>query len=166
MQDKRTASTSAHLAPANVLLAFSATGGQHRVLEALAIEAATRLGRPADAILDALRAREALGTTALGRGVALPHARLPGDHPPLLLLVRLARAVNWDARDGEDVDLVLLVLWPEASPDGFLPTLAEVCRALREPRTLRQLRAAATPAEVVALLPFASGSSAAGAAPP
>jgi PTS system nitrogen regulatory IIA component len=50
------------------------------------------------------------------------------------------------------VDLAILILWPEASADGFLPALAEICRALREPQALRRLRGAASAEEVVAIL--------------
>lgn len=142
----------------DVLLDLAAKGGKPAVLEHLAAAASERLGLPAEGLVAALLARERLGPTALGRGVALPHARLQADHPPLLLLARLARPVDWEARDGEGVDLVLLVLWPEAEADRFLPTLAELCRVLREPRTLRALRAASTADEAVALLAPAPGS--------
>ena len=50
------------------------------------------------------------------------------------------------------VDLVILVLWPEAQADQFLPALAETCRAFREPQALRRLRAAATPEEFIETL--------------
>ncbi|MBI0539015.1 PTS sugar transporter subunit IIA [Roseomonas sp. KE2513] len=122
------------------------------VLQALSAEGARRLGRPEGEILEALQARERLGSTALGRGVALPHARLEGEVSPIMLFARLRRPVDFEARDEEPVDLVILVLWPEASPEGFLPTLSETCRALREPHVLRRLRAAQAPEEVVALL--------------
>ena len=89
---------------------------------------------------------------APGRGVALPHARLAGSPPPLALLARLRRPVDFEARDAEPVDLVILVLWPEASPEGFLPTLSSVVGALRDPQVLRRLRRARTPGEAAALL--------------
>jgi PTS system nitrogen regulatory IIA component len=122
------------------------------VLQLLAAEAARRLGRPEGEILEALQARERLGSTALGRGVALPHARLEGNLSPIVLFARLRRPVEFEARDDEPVDLVILVLWPEASPEGFLPTLSETCRSLRDPQVLRRLRSARAPEEVVALL--------------
>ena len=50
------------------------------------------------------------------------------------------------------MDLVILVIWPEASPDGFLPALADTCRSLRQDQRLRKLRAARTAEEVLALL--------------
>ncbi|MDB5371466.1 MAG: transcriptional regulator [Belnapia sp.] len=129
-----------------------AAGNKRSLLQTLAAQAAQRLGRPEKEILDALQAREALGSTALGRGVALPHARLAGEAPPVMLFARLRRPIDYEAKDDEPVDLVILVLWPEASPEGFLPALSETCRALREPLVLRQLRAVASGEEVVALL--------------
>ena len=140
-----------HLSAADVLLDVGAAT-KAATLQMLAAEAAHRVGRPQAEVLEALQAREGLGSTALGRGVALPHARLEGDAPPVTLFARLRRPVEFDARDEEPVDLVILVLWPEASPEGFLPMLAETCRALREPQILRRLRAATAPSEVVALL--------------
>ena len=133
-----------HLSAADVILDLGATT-RAAVLQRLAAEAAARLGRTDAEVLDALQARESLGSTALGRGVALPHARLGGDLRPVALFARLRRPVEFDARDEEPVDLVILVIWPDASPEGFLPMLSETCRALREPQTLRRLRAATEP---------------------
>ena len=140
-----------HLSAADVILDLGATT-KAAVLQRLAAEAADRLGRPEPEVLEALRARERLGSTALGRGVALPHARIAGNPRPVVLFARLHRPVEFDARDDQPVDLVILVLWPDASPEGFLPMLSETCRSLREPQTLRRLRAAAAADEVVALL--------------
>lgn len=150
-----------HFSADDVILDLGAAG-KRAVLQLLAAEAAGRLGRPEREIFDALQARERLGSTSLGRGVALPHTRLDGDPPPVVLFARLRRPVDFEARDEEPVDLVVLVLWPEASPEGFLPALAEICRSLREPRILRRLRSAQAPEEVVSLL---AGASPAGATP-
>ena len=144
-------SISDRIPTANIVLDLQASS-KRTLLQALAAEAAGRLGRSESEILAALQDREALGSTALGRGVALPHARLPGDGQPIVLFARLRRAVDYEARDDEPVDLVVLVLWPEAEADGFLPALSETCRALREPHALRQLRAAASEAEVASVL--------------
>lgn len=139
------------IGPEDVALGFEADS-KEGLLQALARDAAPRIGRSAEEIVHALRAREDLGSTALGRGVALPHAQLQGDVTPLIRFVRLQRAIDYEARDSEPVDLVILLLWPEADSEGFVPTLAETCRALRAPETLRRLRAAATGAEIVDLL--------------
>ncbi len=139
------------LSPADIVLDLDA-GSKRAVLQALSAEAAKRIDRPEAEILKALQDREALGSTALGRGVALPHARLEGDDPPVRLFARLHRPIDYEARDEEPVDLVILVLWPEADAEGFLPALSDTCRALREPLALRQLRAAGTAEEVAELL--------------
>ena len=70
-----------HLSAADVILDASA-GNKRSLLEILATEAASRLGHSRQEILDALQAREELGSTALGKGVALPHAELRGGHIP------------------------------------------------------------------------------------
>lgn len=149
--------TTGHITAADVVLDL-AVPSKRALLQALAAEAARRLGRPEGEILDALQAREKLGATGLGRGVGLPHAQIPGEAPPVMLFARLRKPVDYEARDDEPVDLVILVLWPEAEREGFLPTLSETCRALREPASLRRLRAATTAGEIAAILhPAAAG---------
>ena len=140
-----------HITTDNVILDLG-VGNKRDLLNVLASKAAERLEYSEQEILKALQDRERLGSTALGRGVALPHARLAGDNPPVMLFVRLLRPIDYEAKDEEPVDLVILVLWPEASPEGFLPALSEICRALREPQALRQLRGAASVEEVISLL--------------
>jgi nitrogen PTS system EIIA component len=141
----------ARISAADIVLDLG-IGSKRNLLQTLAAEAASRLGRSEAEILDALQARERLGSTALGRGVALPHAQLAGNDPPVMLMARLRRPIDYEAWDEEPVDLAILILWPEASADGFLPALAETCRALREPQALRRLRGAASAEEVVAIL--------------
>lgn len=139
------------ISAADVILDLQAPS-KRVLLQDLADQAAPRLGRPSEEVLKALQAREALGSTGLGRGVALPHARLQGDAPPVMLFARLRKPIDYEARDEEPVDLVILVLWPEAEAEGFLPALSDTCRALREPQALRQLRQAESAQEVVELL--------------
>jgi PTS system nitrogen regulatory IIA component len=135
---------------ADVTLDLSA-GNKRRLLESLAASAAARLGRSEEEVLDALQDREQLGSTALGGGIALPHAQLRGGGRPVMLFARLARPINFQAADEEPVDLVILLLWPEDCAEGFLPALSEICRSLRDPQVLRRLRLASSPDEVVAL---------------
>ena len=122
------------------------------LLRALSAEASRRLSRPQEEILEALEARERLGSTALGRGVALPHSQLGETDRPVALFARLRQPIDFGAKDGEPVDLVFLVLWPTKSPEGFLPALAEICRALRQDQTLRRLRLAKSPHDALAVL--------------
>ncbi len=104
------------------------------------------------AILQALIAREQLGSTGIGRGVALPHARSNALTIPRVALMRLEQAIEFDAADGDPVDLVLAVIWPAEAMDDFLSTLAQFCKMLRQPRLLQGLREAATPEDASKLL--------------
>lgn len=129
------------------------------------IEAASNLLCPGEdgcrkAVLQALIAREQLGSTGLGRGVALPHARSNALAAPRIALMRLEQAVDFGAADGDPVDLVLAVIWPAEAMDDFLSTLAKFCKMLREPRLLQGLREIATPEEASELLRLTAGQSA------
>lgn len=122
-----------------------------------AIEAASELLCPGEdacrkAVLQALLAREQLGSTGLGRGVALPHARSNTLAAPRVALMRLEQPVDFGAADGDPVDLVLAVIWPAEAMDDFLGTLSKFCKMLREPRLLQGLRDVATPEEASELL--------------
>jgi PTS system nitrogen regulatory IIA component len=133
----------------DILLGMHAKGKR----SALARTAA-RLGERADmeqgAVFAALLRRERLGSTAIGRGVAVPHARLDGISAPSAMVATLQRPVWFDAPDGGPVDLLLAVLWPKSDGAGFLPALAHFCRLLRHPELLDRIRASGTPAEALA----------------
>lgn len=111
------------------------------LLDRLAGEGARRLGLAEAEVTGPLRAREKLGATGLGRGIAMPHARLDAG-APLGLVARLAHPVDYESRDEVPVDLVFLVLWPESVAEDFLPTLAALVRSLRDPELPGLLRAA------------------------
>ena len=85
-------------------------------MDKLANRAGKVLGMPPDRILTELLKREDLGSTGLGGGVAIPHARLAQVGKPFGMLVRLRRPIDFDAVDEEPVDLVFLLLLPE-TPD-------------------------------------------------
>ena len=98
--------------------------------------------------------RERSGSTALGSGVAVPHAILDDLAHPIASFALLKEAVDFDAPDNVPVDLLLTMLWPRAAVREFLPTLASACRLLRR-RVLRDmLRQARTPTEMFAILQF------------
>jgi len=93
------------------------------------------------AIFDALVNREKLGSTGLGKGVAIPHGRMSGLTEPVCALVRLVTPVDFDAADGQPVDLIFALLVPEDSTEEHLQvlsTIAEIfsnkniCALLRE----------------------------------
>jgi PTS system nitrogen regulatory IIA component len=122
---------------------------------------ADRLGQRVDmregAVLAALLRRERLGSTGIGYGLAVPHARLDGIAAPVAMLTVLDNPVWFGAPDNEPVDLLLTLLWPKDDAAGFLPTLASVCRLLRQSDLRSRLRAAATPAEARAWLELHDG---------
>lgn len=140
-----------HFSEADVTLGVAARN-KEKLLGMMAGEASARLGLPAEEIVGALEAREALGSTALGEGVALPHAKLASAAAPLVLFARLETPIEFDARDGDPVDLVFLVLWPMEDGKGLLDTMASTCRALRDSALIRRLRRAASPEDVVRLV--------------
>lgn len=116
--------------------------GKTRLLKELAVRAARRTGCPAAEIVSVLSARERLGSTGLGQGVAIPHAKMRGLQEPFGAFVRLKTPCPFEAIDDQDVDLVVLLLLPEASPLKHLNVLAKIARLLRDPGTVARLRKA------------------------
>ncbi len=129
------------LSPNQVMVDVKATD-KNRLLEQLSMEAAAEAGLPADEVVREIAKREELGSTGVGNGVALPHARLPSLKAPFALLARLRHPIDFDAIDGERVDIVVLLLLPETGDGAKGNALACVARALRDAETLRQIRSA------------------------
>ena len=94
----------------------------------------------AHAVFDGLVARERLGSTGLGAGCALPHARIPGLDRTLAAFLRLRRGVDFDSPDREPVDLVFGLLVPEDSTDEHLDILAAIAGILSDESIRRSLR--------------------------
>lgn len=123
-----------------------------RLLKALAAHAARRTGCPAAEISSVLAAREKLGSTGLGQGVAIPHARIRGLQAPYGAFARLAAPCAFEAIDDQDVDLVVLLLLPEATPQEHLNVLAKIARRLRDVEVVASLRKADDTATAYRLL--------------
>ena len=108
---------------------------------------------PAERILAELMKREDLGSTGVGNGLAIPHVRLAEISRPSALFMRLRRPIAFEAVDGQEVDLVVLLVLPNASKLAQ-SALACVAKAFRDPRHLERARQAATvPAVLDALRP-------------
>jgi PTS system nitrogen regulatory IIA component len=127
-------------------------GDKAQLLAELARQTAMRLPLVADVVLGALVAREKLGSTGLGRGFALPHARVEGLDRLFGLFVRLARPIDFEAIDGECVDLVCLLLIPPAAGSDHVAALASVARVMRQDSTLQRVRKARDAAALYAHL--------------
>lgn len=95
-------------------------------------------GLPTNEILNSLSARERLGSTGLGNGVAIPHGRASGLTKPYAAFVKLASAVDYDAPDGQPVDLALAIMLPEG--EQSLNLLALAAEVLSDPELLVILR--------------------------
>jgi PTS system nitrogen regulatory IIA component len=100
----------------------------------------------------ALLAREQLGSTGLGAGFALPHARIEGLDSFVGLFVGLAKPIDFDAIDGKPVTLVFVLLIPFESSVSHLAALATISRRFRDTDLVTRLRAARTPSEAFGFL--------------
>ena len=135
------------LAPTDVLADFAASG-KVSLLQGLAQRASDKLKLPAELISSALLKREELGSTGTGGGIAIPHARIPGLNKPFGILVRLRQPIDFDAIDGQPVDLMFLLLLPAESAKEQLNALASVARILRSAESVRNLRLARDSADL------------------
>ena len=102
----------------------------------------------AQAIFDRLVARERLGSTGLGEGCALPHARVPGLDRTVAAFLRLRRGMDFDSPDHEPVDLVFGLLVPEESTDEHLEILAAIARVFSDERVRSSIRSADEPTRI------------------
>ncbi len=123
-----------------------------RLIQELARRAGAVLGIPAAEIAAALSAREALGSTGVGGGIAVPHAQLPKLAATAAFFAQLERPVDFASIDGKPVDLLFMLLGPPAARAEHLSLLAAGTRRLRERSVAESLRAATTPARARALL--------------
>lgn len=99
-------------------------------------------------LTEALRDRERLAATAIGHGVAVPHAYVAGIPRVMLLFARLAEALPYTAPDSEPVDLVFMLIGPPEAQAGHLPLLARLVRLLHDRQLPADLRKAASPDDV------------------
>jgi PTS system nitrogen regulatory IIA component len=122
------------------------------LLRRLAQQAAGNLELNALEIANALDAREKLGSTGTGGGIAIPHARLAKVKRSIGAFARTKRRIDFDAIDGNPVDLVFLLLLPANQEGGNLSALASVARRLRDAATQARLRKASSGAQMHAIL--------------
>jgi PTS system nitrogen regulatory IIA component len=131
------------------------------LLQDLAEAAAALAGLEVRLVFEALLTRERLGSTGVGRGIAIPHARIHGLKRIHCIFARLATPIDFESHDGEPVDLVFVLLAPEHAGADHLKALARISRLLREPATLAKLRSAKDRAALHAVLTEPSASHAA-----
>lgn len=125
---------------------------KREVLEKLAQQAAELTGHQAVPMFEALSDREALGSTGLGNGIAIPHGKFPGLGSVTAVFARLDEPVDFDAVDDQPVDLVMMLLAPLGAGADHLKALARVARVLRTDSVVDQLRRSLDPKKLYAVL--------------
>jgi PTS system nitrogen regulatory IIA component len=108
----------------------------------LADDAEPGASLPANLAFEALSAREKLGSTGLGHGVAIPHGRMAEAHAARVAVLRLQEGVDFEAIDHEPVDILIGLIVPEAATGEHLELLAQLARALSQPANIAAIRRA------------------------
>ena len=139
------------LAPNDVVCDVRAVN-KRQLLHELSERAASSLDLEAEYIASELLKREDLGSTGMGRGVAIPHARLPMVTKPYGVMARLKLAIDFEAIDGQPVDLVFLLLLPAPPEADQLVALASVARKFKTDDLLKRLRRARNQSELYAAM--------------
>jgi PTS system nitrogen regulatory IIA component len=125
---------------------------KQQALQELAQRAAALTGVDAREIFDTLLQREHLGSTGIGRGIAIPHGRVTALRNIVSVFARLEEPIDFDALDNEPVDLIFLLLAPEHAGADHLKALARISRLLREPSSIEKLRASKDRAALYSVL--------------
>ena len=144
----------------NAILPALKVNGKKQALQEIAAKAAELTGQSDRAILEILLQREKLGSTGVGNGVAIPHGKLSKLGRVFGLFARLDRAVDFEALDGQPVDLIFLLLAPEGAGADHLKALARVARLLRDADVARKLRDSRDAEALYAVLAMQSASAA------
>jgi PTS system nitrogen regulatory IIA component len=147
------------VAPDAIIPALN-VNSKKQVLQELAAKAAALSAQSERAILEALQQRERLGSTGVGNGIAIPHGKLPKLNKVFGLFVRLEQPIDFDALDGQPVDLIFLLLAPESAGADHLKALARVARLLRNGEIARKLRESRDAEALYAVLAMPSASAA------
>ena len=139
------------LPPENVLLDLSVTS-KKRVFEQAGLIFENSNGIGSSIVAENLFARERLGSTGLGEGVAIPHGRIKGLKHSLAAFVRLEEPIPFEAPDGQPVSLLIFLLVPEQATQQHLEILSEIAQLLSDREVRERLRTETDPARLHQLL--------------
>jgi PTS system nitrogen regulatory IIA component len=139
------------VSPDAIIPSMRAKDKKH-ALHDLAEAAGRQAGLPARELFDSFLQRERLGSTGVGRGIAIPHLRVASLKKIVCVFARLQTPIQFDSLDGEDVDLIFALLTPEQAGGDHLKALARISRLMREPATTQKLRASKDRAALHAVL--------------
>jgi PTS system nitrogen regulatory IIA component len=144
----------------NAILPALKVNNKKQALQEIAARAALLTGQNERAIFETLMQREKLGSTAVGNGIAIPHGKMPNLTRLFGLFARLDRPIDFEALDGQPVDLIFLLLAPEGAGADHLKALARVARLLRDSTVAHKLRASEDAEALYAVLAMPSASAA------
>ncbi len=127
-------------------------GNKKQVLQELAARAARITDLDERDVFERLTQRERLGSTGVGHGVAVPHATIEALDRTVALFARLERPIDFEATDGQPVDLIVTLLSPAGAGADHLKALARIARVMRNATFTAKLRACRDPHALYALL--------------
>ena len=135
----------------NILLDLDA-GSKASLVDAVGALFESHHGLSRRLIVDSLLAREKLGSTGLGQGIAIPHGRIKGLKEALGAIVRMKQPIPFDSPDGQPVNLIFVLLVPDRATDLHLQILSELAQMFSDKPFREQLLAGTTPAAVHQLI--------------
>jgi PTS system nitrogen regulatory IIA component len=142
----------ADIIDAQSVLANLKAQGKKQLLQELSQALAKSTGIDHRVIFEILATREKLGSTGLGQGIAVPHGKIAALSRVHGLFARLANPVEFDAVDGQPVDLVFVLLAPDHAGADHLKALARISRLMRDPSVVAKLRGTDTAEGLYAIL--------------
>jgi len=139
------------LDPKRIVTGLEAAGSREAltsICETLLLHDAALCGKAVAALL----AREDVGSTGIGNGIAIPHAKLAGIDAPLIGIAALRHPIQFGASDGMAIDLLFVVLMPDASEQEPLTLLSRIVKVLRQPGVAEAIRQEIDPASIAGRL--------------
>ena len=141
-----------NILPANQVLVGVEASSKKRVFEHAGLLFENHHAIARATVTDNLFARERLGSTGLGHGVAIPHGRIKGLRNPLAAVLRLDQPIPFDAPDDEPVNLLIFLLVPEAATQKHLEILSEIAELLSDRELRERLKTETDAAKVLSLI--------------
>jgi len=142
----------ASILPAAQVLAGVEATSKKRAFEEAGLLFESQHGLARALVSDSLFARERLGSTGLGHGVAIPHGRIKGLKAPMAAVLQLSAPIGFDAPDAQPVNLLIFLLVPEAATQKHLEILSEIAELLSDAELRERLKTAASAEELHSLI--------------
>ena len=122
------------------------------ILETISKNLANGDDNKKDTIFDKLYEREKLGTTAFGKGIAIPHARIPNIKSPKILFMKLSEGIDFDALDKKKVDLIFSLIVPDTKEDSHIEILSKVASLADSEALTQKIRGMSDEQEILDLI--------------